>query len=228
MRALAFVPLYNTPGKSDVTSVFLPAAVRFLATHGLPKAERAAAIVRFDNRTPTARRARTCLDAIWRARDLECAAFFCHGYRSGIQAGFTNKNVKLLALTIAAVSERNVNVPLYACSTAADLDADQSDETDGDAPGGDGGFADQLRDALAAAGCHGARVMGHSVKGHATINPYVRFFDANGSAPSAGGGWAVEPGSPLWLKWRRALRETSLRFTFPFMSVDEIAKQLAQ
>lgn len=209
--------------------MFLPAAVRFLAVHGLSQAERRKAIVRFDNRRGMSSRARTCLDALSAQTEaLDCVAFFCHGWASGIQAGFRLANVGLLARSIAAVSSKAVNVPLYACSTAADLDSDEQDETDGDAPGGDGGFADQLRDALAAAGCTGARVMGHSVKGHATKNPYARFFDASGSAPSVGGGWVIEPGSALWPEWRSALRVTSLRFAFPFMSVDEIEKQLAQ
>jgi hypothetical protein len=43
-----------------------------------------------------------------------------------------------------------------------------------------------------------------------------------------GGHWYVEPESPLWQKWRRALRDphSTLRFRFPMMSPRAIAAEL--
>jgi len=41
-----------------------------------------------------------------------------------------------------------------------------------------------------------------------------------------GGYYPVAPGSKLWPKWRKELRETDMRFRFPFMLVEEIHAEL--
>jgi hypothetical protein len=110
-------------------------------------------------------------------------------------------------------------VALYCCSTGAASSADAYAEF-----GGDGGFADRLRDALCVAGGVHCTVDAHTTAGHTTMNPYVRRFEGRGSRVGGVGGFdLVSPKSgDLWRRWRRALRETSLRYRFPVMSVAEI------
>jgi hypothetical protein len=148
---------------------------------------------------------------------LDCLAWFGHGLpRSLPQPWIGLKDVDHFASVFASSKVPRQTVVLYACSTGAG------------GVGGDGGFADALRDALCRAGSVNCRVVAHVTAGHATRNPNVRFFDGMGSATGgAGGYYPVAPGSALWKKWVRALRETDMRFRFPFLSVAEIHAELA-
>ncbi|MBK7153843.1 MAG: hypothetical protein IPH72_19025 [Sandaracinaceae bacterium] len=89
----------------------------------------------------------------------------------------------------------HLRVERYACDAARDDDADRRDDVTQSA-GGDGGFADQLRDALAAHGLTG-HVDAHAKPGHTTKNPHLRRFHMDGG-PGVGGEWLVEPGTALW------------------------------
>jgi hypothetical protein len=135
--------------------------------------------------------------------------------------------VRELAKYIARSSERDVRVLLYCCSTASTIRA-----LWGKSVGGDGGFADMLRDALCENGATHCRVMGHVTAGHATRNPYVRFFDGAGSpVGGAGGTDVVRPSSKLWTAWREALNGQFLagsdfRFVFPTMEIGQIHEAL--
>lgn len=221
---LIFAPNDNTKGRHDATGAFQPEARRFAAAHGC--VEPLTLIVnkgadKASMREDVLARLSTCEGLA----PLYCVAFFCHGYRRGIQLGFDNGNVARLAKAIAAVSKPDVRVPLYACDTGRDADQDRKDDLA--AFGGDGGFADQLRDALCRHGCVDCVVYAHTTPGHATRNPYVRIFPGNGSpVGGTGGSWVVAPGSSLWRAWRVKLREGNLRYEFPFMSVADVHRYL--
>lgn len=219
---LVFAPAHNTGRKKDATHAFHPAAARFAEVHGVPSEN----VHRFDNRLPLAARASQVLDVLKGRRGLACVAFFCHGTAREIQAGFTTgarwgRHVSQLAAALAAVSNPGLIVPLYACSTASGKRKT--------APGGDGGFADELRDALCVAGLTRCRVDAHTTVGHTTFNPHVRRFEGDESpVGGTGGRYLVEPASMLWGRWRRHLRrDDTFRYRFPFLEVRAIVAEIA-
>jgi hypothetical protein len=221
MTALCFRPKHNTPGKKDVTGAFAPELARFMKT-------RPAKEFVIDNSKTFLQMRNDVLSFLAGAAGtstyapVDSIAFFCHGWQQGIQLGFRNQNVPGLAKAIFDCVSVSPTVALYCCSTGGDP------KTKATSPGtGDGSFADLLRDKLCQIGLEQNRVTGHDRVGHATKLPYVKFFDGMGSAVGgAGGFYPVAPGSKLWPKWRKALRETDLRFKFPFMQIDEIHAEL--
>jgi hypothetical protein len=181
-------------------------------------------VQRFPSALPLPQRRAACVAAIQKSTQLDVLAFFCHGWRDGLQAGFTRSNVLALARLIAMHGDPDAHVLLYACQTGRDGDAQEADDRE-PGPGGDGGFADALRDACEVLGRR-ITVMGHTTSGGSTVNPFARYF-----APGCGGlggHWYVEPESQLWQAWVRALRDprSTLRYRFPFMSTAEIADEL--
>jgi hypothetical protein len=217
---LIFAPAHNTPGKSDATGAFIPEAKRFASMTG-------GKLVLVDNRRNHGERGEAVLDALARGPgQWTTVAFFCHGLPSEIQLGFRRSTVRELAKYIARSSERNVRVLLYCCSTASTIRA-----LFGKSVGGDGGFADMLRDGLCENGATHCRVVGHVTAGHTTRNPYVRFFDGAGSpVGGAGGTDVVRPSSKLWTAWREALNGEFLapdfRFRFPYLEIGQIHEAL--
>ncbi len=228
MRVLAFAPAHNSHGKRDASGAFIPEAYSFVdeAYEG--------EVVLFDNSKPFAARRREVLKLI-RASDaflgcqLDAVAFFCHGWASGIQAGFGMRSVKRLAGVLSdAASSDFLTVPLYCCSTASD--GERALGAGLGAGTGDNSFADKLRDELCKAGVKYTRVMGHTTKGHTTRNPDVRFFDGMGTPEGVDGGYSpVKRGTKSWGPWKKALRDRvvgDLRFRFPFMTAADIHKEL--
>lgn len=223
MRALIMIPDKNTPGKRDQSGAFLPEAQAFARHHGLDP-ERV--IRRFPSSAPALQQRRSaCTQAIaTAAQPLDVLAFFCHGWRDGLQAGYTHSSVLVLARLVALHAKRDAHVLLYACDTSRDADDDRDDDRQA-GPGGDGGFADELRDACEVIG-RLVTVVGHTTSGHCTWNPFLRYF-----APECGGRgghWYVEPESELWQPWVRALRDprSTLRYRFWGMTPEEIAEEL--
>jgi hypothetical protein len=216
-RILVLAPRHNTGAKKDATGAFQPEARAFAQRHGVPESQ----VVHVDNRLSKPAMRRAVLAAIDAARSagggLEAAALFCHGWRTGIQLGFGSGTVGPLAEALARAP--GVRVALYACNAARGSSGD-----DAAAIGGDGGFADLLRDALCARGAPDCQVDAHATAGHTTRNPYVRRFSGMGSPiGGAGGFFIVSPSQkPLFAAWRRALRDTDLRYDFPFLTVAEI------
>lgn len=220
MTVLALVPMSNSKGKKDVTGAFLPEAKRWLDLHG-------GALARFDNAAAPAKR-RADVEAILRGHSgLRAVGFFCHGLSRQLQTGHGISHVDALADALTSATLPGAVVALYAC--------DAADTPVKNAPGGDDGFADRLRDALIlrdAEHWQGGHVDAHVTTGHTTTNPYVRRFACSLAVPSevplgiVGGEWLVKPGSAAWGTWRRALRETDLRFRFPFMREREIHDEL--
>jgi hypothetical protein len=182
-------------------------------------------IKRFAARAAVSARRLTCTGHI-RAfgQPIRTLAFFCHGFKGGIQAGFQSGHVQLLAQLLARYATIDAYVLLYACDAARDADAHTADDTQ-EGPGGDGGFADLLRDACEDLGRR-VTVMAHATRGHCAWNPYARRFRPD--TGRYGGDWYVAPGSPVWLRWARALRDpqSSLRWRFPRMEPAEIEREL--
>lgn len=221
MTVLAIVPTSNSKGKKDVTGAFLPESRKWVELHG-------GTIARFDNASAPAKR-RADVEALLRGQSgLSCVGFFCHGLSRSIQTGHAIGHVERLAAALTAATKPGAVVALYACDTA--------DTPSKNAPGGDDGFADRLRDALLltdAAHWHGGWVDAHVTTGHTTTNPFVRRFKCDPLPHEVplgivGGEWIVTPGELLWSTWRRALRETDLRFRFPMMRAVDVRVELAE
>jgi hypothetical protein len=222
MRLLVFVPDQDSPGKKDVTHAFLPEARAFAKHHGAIPEE---VIKRFPSGAPLdTRRAVTSMGIKATGQPpIDVLAFFCHGWRAGIQAGYLKQHALVLARLLSAHASPTAYVPIYGCDTAGDADPATADRDPG--PGGDGGFADALRDACEAVGRR-VTVTGHTNPGHCSYNPYARYF-----APGCGGKgghWYVEPKSALWGKWIAALKgpRNTLRYRFYWMTPAMIADEL--
>ena len=157
---------------------------------------------------------------------IDTIAIFCHGYKTGIQTGHTKRTTQALADAIAGVAQPWCVVVLYACDTARDDDRQRADDMK-PGPGGEGGFADALRDAMLAAGMHGGHVDAHTVTAHATKAPYVRRFYVDEVAKDTGGDWLIAPGSPKWKAWRRRLQtDTAFRLSFPRWTAERVLREL--
>lgn len=138
-------------------------------------------------------------------------AFFCHGWADGIQVGIRKPNIAelvkhLIACTHNGGDERDLlHVMLFCCSTAA---APHSPEAESEV-GGEGGFADIMRDQFCAQGKPWVKIFAHTSKGHTTMNPEARWFEGKGSTVGGiGGEWLVRrppPKNPLWTLWYKAL-----------------------
>lgn len=221
MKAAIFVPDANSPGKVDMMGAFLPEARAFARFHRLP----AGAIRTFPAAGPMDQRRAVCSLALRAIDDpVDVVAWFCHGWRDGIQAGYRLSDLPQLATILALATAPAAHVLLYCCDTARDGDPEVGDDVQ-PGPGGDGGFADRLRDELEARGRQ-VTVMAHASTGHCGTNPYARRF-APGQG-GRGGEWYVEPDGPLWRAWSRSMRDvrSTLRYRFWAMTPGELADEL--
>lgn len=199
---IAICPDRNTPGRRDATGAFIPCAERWADTHG-------GRVVRIDMSKPARWQAARVIDVLTGQREAFAprVAFFCHGFARRISFGLTLENVGELARSIVPVGPPgstpapigSPRVALFACSSG-----------DGPGPGGDGGYADALCDALANLTNGAAVVIAHTTAGHTTRNPYKRRFASVSRWGSMGGAWIVAPRSALWPRWRDAMRRTDL------------------
>lgn len=220
MKGLAFAAGFNSTGRHDATGAFQPEAKAFCRLHKL------AGPLLFDNRQKYPVRRAFVYHALEECQTgaLDVVALFCHGWIDGVQTGHVRAVAQDFARRLARVASPRLVLVLYACDSGRDADRDRKDDDDA-GPGGDGGFADVMRDALLNAGVLEPRVFAHATLGHTTRNPYVRVFD--NTQGTIGGQWVVEPHSPQWRAWVRALDKTSLRFRFPFMSRQEVEAELS-
>lgn len=193
---------------TDFTGAFEPESLAFMQV--VPGKHK---LIRFDASRSLAHRK---LDVfaeleLLKGGNFSGIAFFCHGWHNGIQAGIrtwdAHEFVRLIVnATKNGLDAKNVlHVPLYCCSTAAKGEIPEAaSET-----GGDGGFADTLRDTFCAQDRPWVRVYGHTTAGHTTTNPQVRVFEGKGSSIGMAGGEALvrqpPPKNPLWSVWRDAL-----------------------
>lgn len=212
-RALLLLPDRNTEG-SDWSGAFRVEAGRTAQLYQVPPQM----VQQIDVSRPRRERLAQLLAAVDARAELDLVALFCHGWTGGVQLGPYSADTPALAQVLARRARPGLAVALYACSSGA------SPEGHPVAPGGEGGFADALRDALVAEGLAGAHVDAHTVVGHTTRNPYVRRFTAG---QALGGEWLIAPDDPLWPRWRLQLRETDLRLRYPLMTAEQIRAELA-
>lgn len=213
MRAIIFTPDRDSHGRKDYTGAFLPEARAFARTNKIDPHR----IVAVDVREKLPARRTHVEAALGADSSNDLIAFFCHGLRSSVQLGHSLQTINSLAEAIAGNASEHVVVALYCCSTGA-----------GPGVGGDGGFADGLRDALCRAGAVHCVVNAHDNAGHTTRNPRVRRFRGEGSpVGGTGGGWIVAPRSPLWKAWCKAL-QGDLRLRYPLLSTAQIHRELQQ
>lgn len=191
---LAIVTGYDRPGKHDATGAFIPEGLWWDELHG----GSAPPLVYDDEyrRRPSLRRRRAEAEIREAGRldhRLETLAVFGHGTRRSLFAtGHSLAQLPALAEAIGDASEMiwgDLTVLLYACSTAR----------------GERGFADHLADLLAGRrNGRPVRVWGRTRAGHTTWCPYWEL-----AGGPRGGVPIVEPGEPLWQRWRERLREES-------------------
>lgn len=217
---LLFAPDRDTPDETD-SGEFQSRARTFASLH-------AGSVVTFDNERPMRDRALQCLAALAEhVGDLSYIGTCCHGWGTGVQAGFTTSAAHTQGASVgaladamrqAAVPNQVLTVPLYSCSTAADITS---------------GFAAQLSRALYARDIR-HRVYAHTTAGHATRNPYVRVWGEGWDATPdqthiLGGAWLVEPTSPEWRQWVHALHRpgSDLDLRMPFMTRAQVLAEIA-
>ncbi len=204
----------------DAEGAFIPEAVLFERHHKAlgNTVER----VPFQNNLHPPLRIRAFLKAIADAKPFDAFVYLGHGLKNGLpSAGLTNRDIPQLvtALLSKAKDPKKLIITLYACSTAGAPGANRN------ANDGEGGFADRLRDALAAKGMTEGWIDGHTLPAHATTNPYTRRFPMD--APTINGGeWIVEPKTALWKRWEERLHAKAavdpFRFDFPYMTIEQI------
>lgn len=152
-----------------------------------------------------------------RVAKLGRVAFLCHGYRTGIQAGFDLATAKDLAQALRNDAPSCI-VSLYCCSTGK-----------GPQTNGEGSFADILRDALAHYGQRGTWMLTHTTAGHLSRNPDVRMYRIE---PNIGGGVDVcvrtKESRDLYRRFRGLLHTPTGRWDISAMSPEEIEAAAAR
>jgi len=219
---LCFAPMHNTKNRRDANE-FQRQAAYFLDYHN----QDMGMLVLVDNKQSKSRMRKTVYDAIeeYCGGQICSVHFFCHGYRKGIQFGFTTRNLELLARKIWAATSSAPIVTFYSCDVGRDADRNRQDDLQ--TIGGDGGFCDEFRDELCRVGAVNCRVDGHTTAGHTTRNPHVRRFNGAGSMTGGlGGFYLVSRGKKdLWKIWRQELTG-DYRFEYPFQTENEIIDYL--
>jgi hypothetical protein len=195
-KAFVCAPAYDTPGRKDSSGAFQPEAKRLIRALDLR-----ASLRLFDSNRALPERRSEVRPALTQQTDLDLAAFLCHGWRDGVQAGWRSHQAGDLAAALVGACKPDAVIALYCCDTG-------SGTGDG-APGGKGGFASTLYGCLLALGFRGT-LWAHSTTGHTTQNPYVRVWRPD-EEPELGD-WACEPHSEHWSKWTKAVRETEWRY----------------
>lgn len=201
--AFVCIPAYDTPGRKDSSGAFQPEARRLVTALGCNAVTKL-----FDSNRALPDRRYEVIAAIEKLANVDLVAFLCHGWRDGIQAGWTLMRVNDLAHRLALACSNKATVALYCCDTGRDQDGDRKDDV-AVGPGGKGGFASALFVGMRAKGWRG-QLWAHPTTAHTTKNPHVRIFRQDDDPEL--GDWAVEPYSPLWGKWKAALQDTEFRF----------------
>jgi hypothetical protein len=218
-KAFVCTPAYDTPGRKDASGAFNPEAKRLIKALGLRAVHKL-----FDSNRVMPDRRNEVSVSIGQVRELDMVAFLCHGWRDGIQAGWRSPGVTDLATRLVTACKPDAVIALYCCDTGRDGDADAADDTQ-KGPGGAGGFASALWQALEARGFVGT-LWAHPTTAHTTMNPHVRVWRVD-EEPELGD-WACEPHSANWSKWQRAVRTTEWRYRMlECQTADEIEAAIA-
>lgn len=221
MKHVIFTPDRDQSG-NDFTGAFSPESFRYTSYWQSQGDE---VFLRTINPTlPAAKRIAAMLETLDSRKPVDRFVCFCHGWKTGIQMGLSSTNLnqlKSFAEALVNASTPELKVALYACSTGS------SDGPPGD--GGDGGFADALRDALCAAGRTNVTVFAHTTAGHTTRNEYVRFFAGTTDPLGAeGGDDVVQRKTEEFKKLATRLHnvQDNLRWRLPYMTPEQIHAEL--
>lgn len=226
MKHVVFIPDRNSRKAdgtmdNDLTGAFDPEAKRY-AKYWRDRGDEVVAHT-MDLSLKSSARVEAVIAAIEAAAPVDRVAFFCHGWRTGVQVGLScgdargRASLVAFARRLAAASTPLLKVALYACSTGS------SNGPPGD--GGDGGFADALRDALCAEGRADVTVFAHTVAGHTTRNAYIRVFAGNDNPLGGRGGDDVVPRNTAMFQRlvdRLNSGQDTFRWELPYMNPDEI------
>jgi hypothetical protein len=196
-QTICFAPQFNSALRKDASGAFQPEAIAFAKFHGISDKK----VFFLNNKLCRAIMRELVYDAI-ELHKPDNVAFFCHGWKTGIQLGFD-----LNFLDINPFSIKNPHIVLYACNTATGNDKN-----------GTGGFADMLRKYLLKQGNSDCIIDAHFTAGHTTKNPNVRRFKNSDTGIDI----VSAKDKIRFAKWRKLLAKTQFRFAFPFMSFDEI------
>lgn len=244
INTIAIVPKHASQAKPGDAAEFLREARAWLKARG------GGELIVFDNSLKPRARAvevETRLYELAKAGvRVPSVAFFMHGLRDSIQTGHTCNvrrqpgymPVAELAKALRAVTTPAPKIPLYACDAARDGNLTRKDDQN-EGPGGDGGFADGLRDAMIALDhtwASGGWVDAHITPGHTTVNKLVRRFLCDPlpheiTLGMPGGEWLVSPRDrALWAAWVKALGTTTkkgaFRLEFPMLTTREVHAHL--
>jgi hypothetical protein len=221
---LVLTPDRDKEGRNDYTGAFKPESERY-ATYWRAQGD-TVHVHRIDVSEGRTARAAAMLAHIEARAPIDALVLLCHGWEKGVQFGLSIEDSKgsaalmTFAERLARASNPPLYVVLYCCLTGA------SDE----GPQGDGGFADQLRDALCAAGRPDVHIFAHTTAGHTTRNARIRLFRGDGSATGGTGG--VDPvarGTTAFRRLDERLHDKGdpLRWQIPFLTPDAIVAELA-
>jgi len=219
----------NSNGKKDATCVFIPEAKEFAKIHKIPDGNCIGLPLTKMRVNERKDRVRDAIYCAGREKPLTGIVFFGHGWPTGFQFGFNRDDAYELADCIEMAHKNSTEllcVALYACLTGENQIRDNEIKNIG--PATTNGFADILRKELRKSGIKKGTVDAHKTAGHSTYNPYVIRFFLHDTGIDTGGSWLVEPASEYWLFWKRALRNTDLRFRFPFMNELQIKSELSR
>ena len=200
-RTVIFAPQHNSLFKKDATGAFQPEAIAFADYHDIDPKN----VFFLNNKLPRKAVRGLIKDIIAEYRPYNLA-FFCHGWKNGIQLGFDTSNIEQIGKFDGLA---NPIITLYSCSCGT---------------GQNIGFADMFRDYLCGIGCIDNAINAHYTAGHTTKNPFVRRFEGRSSLIGGiDGSNIVSPKRKAeFAKWSKLLQKTVFRFAYPFMSYSEI------
>lgn len=211
MKHLVFTPDRNSVG-NDFKGAFKPESDRYTAFYTAAGDE--VEVRRIDVSKPSRARVVAMMDA-FDGGPFDRLAFFCHGWRSGMQLGLSRDGLDLVAVAmkIAHRSTPALRVALYCCSTGASNTS----------PTGDGGFADYLRDCLVTAGRPDVSVFAHTTAGHTTRNAAVRWFVGESAGVDL-----VKRGTPEARRLYERLHDVAdpLRWQLPYLTLEQALAEL--
>lgn len=154
--------------------------------------------------------------------ELRVVAFFCQGYRTGIDLGFrlSGKNRmepdELDELAAVLYETCSGDLVVYVAASG-----EEGPEAMDPGPGSDRGFAESLRDACCRAGLPDVRVVAAERLGHATKNPTFRFFEGQGlERGGTAGEWVFQRYGSMWPQWVTWVGKSTNRFKFPLWNMD--------
>lgn len=173
---IAIAPRHNSRGKRDADE-FQREARKLIKSYD-------GELILFDNRKPLPARRAEISVKLELCCGSEVIAFFCHGWKTGLQTGHGIADIPELVELLRPLGV--ATVCLYACLCASGI------------RNGERSFASQLRRAMGE-----VHVWAHATRGHTTKNPDVIAFDSTG----CGGYYPVPRDSAHWSKWVRALRQ---------------------